>query len=101
MKPIIIESWTESEQGWGYRPDGYTLHSSTEEMNKHVERHWAFYKELYGDRVPHEYSRPDGNPVAYMIDDDLYEQIIMNESQNRVGMSIHRLGDLGDQIKKL
>ena len=57
MKTIVIQTWTESEKGWGTRPDGYSLHLSEQDLDKFVELYW---KDMPA-QVPHEYSRPDAS----------------------------------------
>jgi len=48
--------WTESERGWGMRPDGISLHVDEAEMQRYIKDYWdGMPKE-----TPHEYSRPEG-----------------------------------------
>ena len=56
-------TWTESERGWGTRPDGYSLHLSENHAKKYVDDYW---KKMPKD-IPDEYSRPDQD-VAFPID---------------------------------
>lgn len=55
-----VVSWTETERGWGCRPDGYSLHESKKDVSAYIAAYWAREKELNpGGSVPDEYSRPD------------------------------------------
>jgi hypothetical protein len=54
-------SWTESERGWGCRPDGYSLHVGPQEAVKYVKSH---NDSLPAGPAPDEYSRADGDAVA-------------------------------------
>ena len=58
-----VMSWTESESGWGCRPDGYSLHVSQEAFQEYVKSHWELLKRLNGPGTPHEYDRPDADVV--------------------------------------
>ena len=55
---ILVQPWTESEKGWGSRPDGYSLHLSEEDRDKYLKNDTA----ARGSTVPNEYSFPDGEP---------------------------------------
>jgi len=55
-------TWTESERGWGLRPDGYSLHETQDDVRAYIDAHWARERTLnaqYG--TPDEYSRPDAS----------------------------------------
>ncbi len=54
MPLAIVQEWTESERGWGYRPDGYTLHLTEEDRVLYVATYYARYNKQ--DVVPNEYS---------------------------------------------
>ena len=75
MNIALLETWTESERGWGSRNDGCTLHLTKEDYKKYVEEYWK----TMPDKVPDEYSRPDGNLKAVVISDDLLKSL--NESK--------------------
>jgi len=40
MKTIYFQYWTESEAGWGQRPDGFILHLSLEDHKKFLDDYW-------------------------------------------------------------
>lgn len=56
---VLVQTWSESERGWGTRPDGLSIHFSEEQRLKYIDEHWERYKEMYGDKTPDEYDRPD------------------------------------------
>jgi hypothetical protein len=59
MAAVIVITWTESERGWGQRPDGASLHLNREDAAQYVKEYWAKMPK----EVPDEYSRPDGDGV--------------------------------------
>jgi hypothetical protein len=71
MKTAFLDTWTESERGWGQRSDGCTIHLSKEDYKDYVENYWAGMPK----EVPDEYSRPDNNLREVAISDKLYEQV--------------------------
>lgn len=75
MNVVYRVDWTETERGWGDRPDGTTFYSSKEEAQKHIDEHWAWYKEEYGDQAPHEYSYPSDPSLFELKDEKLYEEV--------------------------
>lgn len=75
---VVCVSWTESEAGWGCRPDGCSLHLKESDRV-------TFYKEYLNnlpEEVPHEYSRMDGNPEIVYVSEDLFEKV--NKSKNGI-----------------
>jgi hypothetical protein len=77
MKPALLITWTESEAGWGQRPDGASLHLSQEDVTAYIKDYWDREKELNpSGATPHEYSRPDGDRGRLvLVDDNIYEKI--------------------------
>lgn len=57
----ICQKWEESEEGWGTRPDGFSLHVSVEGLAKYIAAYW----DGMPGEVPEEYSRPSGE--AYPV----------------------------------
>lgn len=57
---IIVQSWTESERGWGQRPDGCTCHLTMEDCRQFREDY--IRKNHTSIEAPDEYSFPDGSP---------------------------------------
>ncbi len=40
MIALYCVNWTESERGWGQRPDGYTLHKDFKTAKEFIDKHW-------------------------------------------------------------
>jgi hypothetical protein len=75
-RTVYCMPWEESERGWGIRPDGYSLHLTEEDYREHLDRHWAFYHQQYGNSVPHEYDRPGlKDPYPCVVDEETYQKI--------------------------
>ncbi|MDB4330110.1 hypothetical protein N9948_00015 [bacterium] len=68
---VFGETWTESERGWGCRPDGHTLHLTKEDRDKFVK---SFNAKLPAE-VPYEYSRPDQNLKPTAVSEETYKEI--------------------------
>lgn len=82
MKQAYLETWTESEAGWGTRPDGVTLHLTKEDYQKYVDDYWKREKEYNPSGVtPHEYTRQDNNLKMIMISEELYEKLIQDKDK--------------------
>lgn len=76
MPKIVRQSWTESERGWGQRPDGWSIHLTVEDVVAYNENYWADENERNKEgSVPDEYTRPDENieevEVAQEVIDEL------------------------------
>lgn len=63
---VYLQSWEESEWGWGVRPDGYSLHLTREDALTYVKdsmkEQQEYFKRSEISGVPNEYSRPCGEP---------------------------------------
>jgi hypothetical protein len=63
-KFLYAQEWTESEAGWGTRPDGICVARDKTVLKEYTEMHLAQMrareKKMYGDRTPAEYSYPNG-----------------------------------------
>lgn len=93
MKNIaIIETWTESEAGWGTRPDGISIHKSKESYELYVENFWKDQPR----ETPNEYSRPDSRQRVATISDDLLKKL--EESENGFRVWQHELKNLKEEI---
>ncbi len=53
-------TWTESEAGWGQRPDGYSFHKTPEAAHIYLKKE---YNDL-PDQTPHEYSFPSSGWIS-------------------------------------
>lgn len=74
MPRLYCQQWEESEQGWGVRPDGYSLHLTVEAVSAYVEEYWK--RQLKREpNVPLEYSRPSGKPYSVEVNDQTYNEV--------------------------
>lgn len=71
MKIAICQQWEESERGWGVRPDGFSLHLSTQDAKQYINDYW----ESMPDEIPDEYSRPSGKPYKCEIDNETHKKL--------------------------
>ena len=67
---LYVQEWTESEAGWGFRPDGLCAARDREDLKEFVSQHLdkmrAYEKERYGDRTPPEYSYPNSEGIIVL-----------------------------------
>ena len=81
LEEVIYVSWEESEEGWGTRPKGCSLHLTMEDFEKFEREQWEFIWELarkYGkdpNQVPSSYLRPAGKPVKVYVGKELYSKL--------------------------
>ena len=61
----VCQDWTESESGWGRRPDGHTLHLTREDRDLYVEGHGRDINNKA--QTPAEYTTTDGKPRTVVI----------------------------------
>jgi hypothetical protein len=78
---VYLVSWTESERGWGQRPDGYTLHATREEADRFI---IEYNEKLPKDSVPECYSYAD-TPVLVEVPEKLYDLVQEKKSMWGVG----------------
>ena len=71
-KEVLYMSWSESERGWGQRPDGYSFHLTEGDRVSFVEEYW---KGMPEGPAPDEYSRPDDNPRRIKVTEKVYKKI--------------------------
>ncbi len=76
MNNAILDTWTESERGWGQRPDGCTIHLTEKDYKEYVKAYWA----KMPDTVQDEYSRPDNRLRNIVISDVLFENLSKSEN---------------------
>ena len=80
MKAICL-GWEESEAGWGTRPDGIRIHTTSEECDRFVKA----YNDSLPDEVQHEYERPTtGNKIKVTICDELAKRITCDKQSCRL-----------------
>ena len=77
MNVVLLQYWEESERGWGVRPDGASIHFSTND-------HKSYLNEIYNDRdsknVPHEYDRVIGGPILVSVSDSIFDTIKIDKN---------------------
>ncbi len=71
MNTAFLETWTETERGWGQRPDGCTIHLTEEDYKKYVKKYW----DKMPKETPYEYSRPDENLREVVIGSKLFKDL--------------------------
>lgn len=71
MKRVIVQKWEEHEPGWGFRPDGYSLHITEDDRKTFVDQVVA--SEEASRSL--EDSRPDGDPYTIDVEESEYEEI--------------------------
>lgn len=64
MPLAYLMTWTESERGWGQRPDGHSLHATKADWEAYLAKHNA----QKTTEVPDEYSFPEGELVGVDVD---------------------------------
>ncbi|PIO00317.1 hypothetical protein COT72_01270 [archaeon CG10_big_fil_rev_8_21_14_0_10_43_11] len=73
---VHVQSWIESERGWGTRPDGWSFHLSRADYAAFVKNYW----DAQPDETPDEYSRPaEKELVVAQVTPDLYARVKKNE----------------------
>lgn len=80
MKRIIIDSWIESEQGWGPSPDGIRAHLSEEHRQAYNKAYYeANHKE---ETVPDVYCRASNCPEEVLVTNEMYDRFrVMSNSK--------------------
>ncbi|MBU1198703.1 MAG: hypothetical protein KKF46_02720 [Nanoarchaeota archaeon] len=73
---IVRQEWTETERGWGMRPDGYSLHKTVEECKQYINDYW----EGMPHKIPDEYSFPSGKPYTVDVDKEIYQSVIKSSN---------------------
>ena len=69
--------WTESEAGWGTRPDGYTVHRDEAAAQQYVADYWRKERERNpGGGVPSEYTFPAEESVMVEVSQDLHDEVM-------------------------
>jgi len=68
---VICQKWSESESGWGQRPDGYSLHLTEEDRERFVKEYWDSMPDR-SEGIPDCYTFPDGTAYTCAVDDDIF-----------------------------
>ena len=71
IKTAFLDTWTESEAGWGQRSDGCSIHLSKEDYKTYVKKYW----DSMPDVAPDEYERPDGGLREVVLSNTLYKRL--------------------------
>lgn len=80
---IFVQCWEESEAGWGTRPDGFSLHSSQEDVAEYIQKYW----DRMPKEVPHEYERPFGKPIKIELND---QEMLFKIEDSPHGIRVYR-----------
>lgn len=86
MKTAFLDTWTESESGWGQRSDGCSIHTSKEDYKQYVKEYW----DTMPDATPECYERPDSNLREIVVSDSLYKKINKGKKGLRLWQSEYR-----------
>ena len=70
-----LQSWEESEAGWGQRPDGYSLHLTEQAAKDYTRGYMDEQKRQLGPTTPHTYNRPAGKPYQVIINDQTLTEL--------------------------
>lgn len=80
MKAIALE-WEETERGWGTRPDGISIHTTSEEADRYVQA----YNDCLHKECPAEYDRPTtGKKIKVEVCDKIAERITVDKKSCRL-----------------
>jgi len=80
---VHMDTWTESEAGWGQRPDGGSLHLSKDDYKSFVEDYWIREKASNPSGVtPAEYSRPDGMLLPHEVPERVIDYLQARAAEN-------------------
>ncbi len=79
LHTVVKQDWEESEQDWGTRPDGYSLHLSEAHRENYIKEYWG----KMPNSVPECYSRPYSSPKLIDIDEETYTQLVANNGNLR------------------
>lgn len=83
MKKAVLETWTESEAGWGQNSDGCSIHFTKEDCKNYIETYWKSMPKS----TPSVYERPDSNVREVMISDKLFKRIENSDNGIRLWQS--------------
>lgn len=85
MNVVWLQSWEESEAGWGQRPDGFSLHlTAAEDAKLYSDDFMENQREMLGDKTPAEYDRPAGRPYEVYVSDETLAKIAETDLGLRV-----------------
>lgn len=83
MNTAFLDTWTESERGWGQRSDGCSIHLNKQDYKDYIQEYW----DSMPDEVPDEYERPDNDLKEVVISDELFEKLKSSKNGIRLWKS--------------
>jgi hypothetical protein len=84
--PIVYDTWTEYERGWGSRPDGMSLHLNAADHKAFVADFDARYNNA--PTAPDEYTKADHKTKVVEVPESLYEQLKVLRAQGVCGLFV-------------
>ncbi len=90
QRTALMHPWIESEAGFGQRPDGCSLHQTSDDLAMFLQDYWDSMPDR--DNPPTEYSRPEGISQVMVIPDELYARL--TESKNGIRLWQHEFQKL-------
>lgn len=86
---VVYQRWIESEAGWGQRPDGVSLHLTTDDHKMFIKKYWDDEKKRNpSGNTPSIYSREDGSPGLISVPEDYYNVLVDKRSDGEYGTFI-------------
>lgn len=99
MRIALCQTWTETERGWGQRPDGYSLHLNEEALEEYLAKD-SKQKRRTGV-APDEYSFPDISGEYWCeIDEETHNLLLDKKSIRRYdkvcpeGVSMNKIAEM-------
>ena len=82
MFPAVVVTWTESERGWGCRPDGVSLHLTTADAAAFIKAYWDWMppRDAEGS-PPDEYTRNDNDGSPIQVSRELRDKIAASKKK--------------------
>lgn len=74
---VWVQRWIESEQGWGQRPDGVSIHFSLASHKQYTDAYWAAMEIKHGSSAPGEYSFENGRPIEMVFNAEHADEHIL------------------------
>lgn len=71
MRVVYRQDWQEYERGTYPKPDGFTLHLSTELRDKYIRNYW----DSMPDEVQESYDAPHGKPYPFEVNERVYRML--------------------------
>lgn len=86
---VICMDWEESEEGWGIRPDGWSVHKTEDDCKRYVKEYWdGMPSRGPNGEVPYEYSREGSKPYVALVNDHIFELLEDNAKRGKAGVRI-------------